>query len=215
MGNEKVFDYRGLTCPEPIVRLHGAFKNEKPAKLAVLVDNEPARENVTRALAHHGYAVQSSPEAEEILADGAKTWRILGDFSAEAFQSDNKEALKPSSQKTSQTTYKTLILLTSDKIGQGDDVLGKALMENFLLTLPEIGEDLWRIVLLNGAVKLAATEGKALDSLKNLQTFGVDILVCGACLLAYGLVEQKAVGETTNMLDVVTGLAVADKVISP
>jgi hypothetical protein len=39
-------------------------------------------------------------------------------------------------------------------------------------------------------------------------------LVCGTCLNYYGLLEQKKVGETTNMLDIVTSLQVADKVIS-
>jgi hypothetical protein len=40
------------------------------------------------------------------------------------------------------------------------------------------------------------------------------VLVCGTCLDHFGLLSQKAVGETTNMLDVVTSLQLATKVIN-
>jgi len=42
----------------------------------------------------------------------------------------------------------------------------------------------------------------------------VSILVCGTCLDFYGLLDQKKVGETTNMLDIVTSLQVAGKVVT-
>jgi hypothetical protein len=41
------------------------------------------------------------------------------------------------------------------------------------------------------------------------------VLVCGTCLTHYGLLEAKAVGETSNMLDIVTSLDLADKIIRP
>jgi len=43
---------------------------------------------------------------------------------------------------------------------------------------------------------------------------GVQILVCGACLTHYDLLHKKQVGETTNMLDIVTGMQLADSVIT-
>ena len=88
-------------------------------------------------------------------------------------------------------------------------------MGNFLATLSDLGDSLWRIILLNGGVKLAVKPGKALDSLKALEASGVSVLVCGTCLSFYGLLESKAVGETTNMLDVVSSLGLADKVVRP
>ena len=88
-------------------------------------------------------------------------------------------------------------------------------MENFLATLPELGARLWRLVFVNGGVKLTARSGPALESLKKLAQQNVSVLVCGACLGHYGLLEAKAVGETSNMLDIVTSLDLADKVIRP
>ena len=81
--------------------------------------------------------------------------------------------------------------------------------------MPELGPRLWRLVLVNGGVQLAARPGPALESLQKLAASGVSILVCGACLGHYGLLETKAVGETSNMLDIVTSLDLADKVIRP
>ncbi len=41
-----IVDARGLSCPEPVVRTKKAF--EKHNAFDVLVDNETAKENVTR-----------------------------------------------------------------------------------------------------------------------------------------------------------------------
>ena len=52
-----------------------------------------------------------------------------------------------------------------------------------------------------------------LDKLKDLEKSGVSLLVCGTCLDFYNLLEKKGVGQTTNMLDVVSSLQLASKVI--
>ena len=47
-----------------------------------------------------------------------------------------------------------------------------------------------------------------------LEQSGVRLLVCGTCLNHFQLLEAKQVGETTNMLDIVTAMQLADKVIT-
>lgn len=39
-------------------------------------------------------------------------------------------------------------------------------------------------------------------------------MVCGTGLGHFNLLERKQVGETTNMLDIITAMQVADKFIS-
>ena len=136
----------------------------------------------------------------------------LGPFAAQVESPEQAPAAAPAADTENR---KTLVLITTDTLGRGDDELGARLMENFLASLPELGPSLWRIVLLNGGVKLAATEGKCLDTLKQLESSGVSILVCGTCLNFFYLLEAKQVGETTNMMDVVTSLSLAGKVIRP
>ena len=48
-----------------------------------------------------------------------------------------------------------------------------------------------------------------------MEAEGVSVLVCGTCLAHFGLLEAKAVGDTSNMLDIVTSLDLAGKVIRP
>ncbi|MDD4701966.1 MAG: sulfurtransferase-like selenium metabolism protein YedF [Desulfovibrio sp.] len=192
----------GLACPQPVIRCRSAVDNGMEL-LEVLVDNEPALENVQRFLQSRGYAVSA-------VADGPQKWRISA-----ARDAATGVAAASEKQKEHEQDQRTLVLITTETLGRGDDALGTKLMENFLATLPELGSRLWRLVLVNGGVKLTARPGPALDSLQKLAQQNVSILVCGACLGHYGLLEAKAVGETSNMLDIVTSLDLADKVIRP
>lgn len=202
---EFTLDCRGLACPQPVLRCKACLESDHPARLTVTVDNEAARENVGRYLGREGYAVTVSEEEN-------------GLFVLAATSGSDAPAVTPSPAPTSgpapaaEATQKTVVFITADAIGQGDPTLGAKLMINFCATLLEM-EYLWRIILLNGGVKLAIAGSPVLDSLKALQQAGVSILVCGTCLDFFGILQQKMVGETTNMLDVVTSLSLADKVI--
>ena len=196
-------DCRGLACPEPVVRCRNIVNGERPDVLSVLVDNAAACENVSRFLERSGFIVT-------VRQDGDALWNVTGTarVSGAACTCVVEEAVPAAKAKTA-------VLITTEVLGSGDDELGEKLMGNFLATLADLGDSLWRVILLNGGVKLAATPGKALDSLKALESAGVSVLVCGTCLSFYGLLESKQVGETTNMLDVVSSLGLADKVIRP
>ncbi len=197
-------DCRGLACPQPVLETKKALAEKQPNELSVLVDNIAARENVSRFLTKNGYTVTSSEK------DGIFTIAAKGNGQALTNLEDPAYVACPIEGST-----KTLVLITTETLGRGDDTLGTALMGNFLATLSELGSQLWRIVLLNGGVKLAVNEGKALDALKQMAALGVSVYVCGTCLGHYGLLEKKQVGETTNMLDIVTSLSLADKIIRP
>ncbi len=94
------------------------------------------------------------------------------------------------------------------------DELGTKLMKNFLKTLNEMGNDLWRLIFVNNGVKLTINDSDVLSILKDLEKNHANILVCGACLTHFNLLDKKAVGETTNMLDIITSMQLADKVIN-
>lgn len=109
---------------------------------------------------------------------------------------------------------KTLILLGTDSLGKGNAELGRKIVLSFLKTVQEMGGELWRLVLLNGGVKLAVEGSEVLPQLQELARSGVGIQVCGSCLETFGLLEKKGVGDTANMLDMVTAMQLAEKVIS-
>jgi selenium metabolism protein YedF len=109
---------------------------------------------------------------------------------------------------------KTLVLLATDSLGHGDEGLGRKIVVNFIRTIKEMGDDLWRLVLLNGGVKLAVEGSEVLPQLQELAGAGLGILVCGPCLKTFNLFEKRQVGELTSMLDIITSMQMADKVIS-
>jgi selenium metabolism protein YedF len=107
-----------------------------------------------------------------------------------------------------------MVMCATDRMGFGDDELGRKLMINYIRTLKEMGPDLWRLVFVNNGVKLTIDGSEVLADLKDLEDHGLGILVCGTCLDHFHLLERKQVGETTNMLDIVTAMQLADKVIN-
>ena len=117
-------------------------------------------------------------------------------------------------QTQAQAVKKTLLILATDSLGKGDDELGRKIVINFINHMGEMGDDLWRLVLLNAGVKLAVEGSEVLPVLQELEKEGLGILICGPCLKVFNLFEKKQVGEITNMLDIVTSMQMADKVIS-
>jgi selenium metabolism protein YedF len=208
--SETILDCKGLACPQPVLQCKECLEKDNPPRLAVVVDNEAARQNVTRFLAAQGYAVESEAANGDFRLEAVRQGGA-----PEAAQDEACECGVMSPAELAALQHKTLVFLTADTVGHGDDALGRKLMANFLSTLPELGEELWRIILLNSGVRLAAAGSPVLGALRALEQSGVSILVCGTCLDHFGLLEQKEVGETTNMLDVVTSLHLASKVIKP
>lgn len=197
---EKKIDCRGLACPNPVLKTKELLDRGDVQRLTVLVDNLAARENVSRFLGRSGFQVQAE-ESNGIFA--VTGWRSQ-DAACEIFVPEA----------TAEAEQKIMVLVGNNVMGQGDDELGEKLMVNFLGTLKEMGPSLWRLVLLNGGVKLALEGSQVLPTLQELESGGIHILVCGTCLNHFGLLEQKQVGETTNMLDIVTSMQLADRVIS-
>lgn len=193
-----VLDCRGLPCPQPVLKCKQCLDQGASGGLRVLVDNDPARENVTRFLASQGLQVQAA------AVEGGFALDVTGSASP---------APAPAAPQPREAQAQIAVFVTASSIGRGDETLGAKLMVNFLSTLPELGPELWRVVLVNAGVHLAVEGSPCLEKLQALEAAGATVLVCGTCLEHFGLLEQKRVGQTTNMLDVVTSLQLASKVI--
>jgi selenium metabolism protein YedF len=198
----ETLDCRGLACPQPVLRTkHFIESNSQGQEFTVMVDNAASAQNVVRFFESQGFSA-SLKEKET-------------DFEITAVKSEETHTHAAAVGKEPTTSHqKTLVLITKNTMGFGDDVLGAGLILNFLNTLNEMGESLWRLVFLNSGVKLTIEGAETLPAIQQLQAEGVSILVCGTCLNHFNLLEQKRVGETTNMLDILTSLQLADKVIS-
>lgn len=196
----KEIDARGLACPAPVLHTKSALQEENSSAVKVVVDNAAAQQNVQRFLESQGFQTQFERSGDDYFVIGT---------------CDPSHAPKPQpSGKKESDEKKILVMCTTDRIGFGDDDLGLKLMTNFLRTLGELGNELWRLIFVNNGVKLTIKGSEVLEDLKNYEKEGLKILVCGTCLDHFNLLEQKQVGETTNMLDIITAMQLADKVIN-
>lgn len=197
---EKI-DARGLSCPAPVLEAKAAVEARHPRLIEVLVDNAPAMQNVSRFLNSQGYETEVRQEGELFTVTGSGS-------------GESAPAPEPAAPKMGAADSKIMVLVAADRMGRGDDELGGKLMINFIKTLKEMGDELWRLVFVNAGVKLTIDRAATLADLKALEDSGLTILVCGTCLDHFKLLGKKQVGVTTNMLDIVTAMQLADKVIN-
>jgi selenium metabolism protein YedF len=109
---------------------------------------------------------------------------------------------------------KKVIVINSDKMGQGDENLGVRLMGNFLKTLLNAEKRPEMLVLYNSGVKLAAKDSPVLETLQSLENLGVEIISCGTCVNFYGLVDLIQAGRVSNMQEIVGILTEAENIIT-
>jgi len=196
----KEIDARGLACPAPVLQTKAALQEEAWPRIKIVVDNAASQQNVQRFLESQGYRTTLEQSGEDYLVMGTCVSRP-----------GEQPRMSPTLEAGAK---KIMVLCATDRMGFGDDELGLKLMISFLRTIKEMGSDLWRLVFVNNGVKLTIDGSEVLADLKDYEKAGLKILVCGTCLTHFDLLERKQVGETTNMLDIVTAMQLADKVIS-
>lgn len=62
---EKI-DVRGMSCPQPVLMTKNAIE-EHPEGIDILVDNNTAKNNITRFLKNLGYKLEFKNEEEDTL----------------------------------------------------------------------------------------------------------------------------------------------------
>lgn len=192
-------DLSKLECPLPVIQTKKHLEeNPDTSIISVIVDNKAASENVSRFLTHQGFSLEVSEKENAYTIIGKK----------------NGTARMPAEGETEKPGKTTLILFSHNVIGTGEPELGSKLMLNFIKTLSEMKDSLWRLVFVNEGVKLTIKGAETLPVLQQLEEDGISILVCGTCLEYFNILDQKMTGETTNMLDIITSLQVSDKVIN-
>ena len=193
----KTIDCRGQACPAPVIATKKALEEFGP-EICVVVDDGAPRENVGRFARNRGYQV-----TEVAAADG---WSLQITGSATAEEAVQRSA--PSS-----TSGDRVLLITSDRLGDGPEELGYLLMKNFIFTLLETPQQPARILFLNSGVLLATEGAETVEALKRLEERGVELFACGICLDYLKKKDQLAVGQVTNMFSTAEHLLAASSVI--
>ena len=187
-------DLKGKTCPLPVIEAKKFIESKTVERVQVLVDNNTSRENVTRFLESRGYKVVVENEDYGFCL----TAQHIGTASAEVAQ-----------------TKKIAVLIAGESMGRGDDQLGAVLMRSFLYTLKELDPLPWKLIFVNGGVKLTSEGSDYLSVLQEIVELGIDVISCGTCLDFFQLKDKLRVGRVTNMYEIVSCLAEATQTLKP
>jgi selenium metabolism protein YedF len=185
-----------MSCPAPVIATKRALEEAGGETVQILVDSGAPRENVTRFAKGRGYDVHESPFEEGFaLTIGGDTLEGTGQQNGAA------------------PARKTAMLITSDRLGEGGDDLGRLLMKNFIITLLDLDRLPERMLFLNSGVLLTTEGSEVLEALESLGKRDVEILSCGVCLDFYHRKDKLKVGSVTNMLTTAESLMDAGSVI--
>lgn len=199
---EKRIDAVGKQCPMPVILAKKALENTPEGSTVIItVDNDIAVQNLGKLAQQKGYGFLSK-ETDENLFEVRMS-------------AGPAESLKEQAVKVPEGVSGAVVVLSSDKMGEGDQLLGKMLMKGFVFALTQLDQKPDTILLFNNGAKLSCEGADTLNDLKTLEAQGSKILTCGTCLNHYGLEEQLAVGEVTNMYVIADTMMQAQKLIKP
>lgn len=238
-------DARGKQCPIPIVMAKKAISEMGTGVVTVAVDNEIAVQNLTKMANQKNYTVTSSKlnnnhyevvmnvltdsektdgktkgapisgEHKNDASDEKRTQNTVGENAAETSGSDSASTGTSDCPACLPADQTTIAVISSNQMGEGDEVLGKILMKGFIYALSQLDELPGAVIFYNSGAFLTCEGSDSIEDLRAMEEQGVTIYTCGTCLNHYGLTEKLAVGSVTNMYVIVETMAQAGKVIRP
>ena len=206
-------DAMGDACPIPVIKTKKALAElNGSGELEVFVDNEIAVQNVSKMAANAGGDV-----ASEQISEGKYrvAIRLAGDGTTGERDTEEKAEEKQAEKTVGKEKKHTIVVVSSNRMGSGNDELGKVLIKGFIFAVTQLEELPEQMLFYNGGAALTCEGADTLEDLKNLESQGVEILTCGTCLDYYGLKEKLQVGSVTNMYAIVEAMNRADKIIRP
>jgi selenium metabolism protein YedF len=208
MNMKQTIDARGKACPIPVVETKKVLATlHEGDTIEVTVDNFIAVQNLSKMAGQKKYPVSS----EKIDEDNYIVKLTMNETSSKETAEVTEETVCiPDSR-----INKTVVVLSSDKMGEGDEKLGYALMKGFVYALTEQDQLPETILLYNNGARLSVEGSDSLADLKLLESQGVEILTCGTCLNHYGLAEKLGVGSVTNMYVIAEKQMQATKIVNP
>lgn len=193
----------GDNCPIPVIKTKKAIAAlTGPETIEVLVDNEIAVQNVTKMASGSGEKVTS-----EKLGDAE--FKVTIEMEGAPVADEAEAVCVPDARDN------TVVVVSSDRMGSGNDELGKVLIKGFIFAVTQLDTLPKTMLFYNGGATLTTEDSDSLEDLKSLEAQGVEIMTCGTCLDYYGLKDKLAVGTVTNMYSIVETMAKAGRIVRP
>mgnify|MGYP002599201675 CR=1 FL=1 len=195
-------DALGKACPLPVIETRKALKEHDA--VTTVVDNKIATENLKKMADQLGYTYA-------LTVDSPTHYTVI--IAKTDAAPETTAAAAPAVPEATSEAY--IVVINSPMMGVGDEKFSRNLLKTFIYTLTEQDVLPQRIIFYNGGVPLVTKTSESLEDLQKLATAGVEIYACGACLNYYGLTDDVAVGEITNMFRIIEMMRTANRIVRP
>lgn len=200
----KILDLTGLKCPMPLIETKKALKQlDQQNSLKIIIDNETSVKNVIHFLNDHNIPVSNNKQGDLFELFVNPTDNLAIESSDPALWCEPEPAGKH-----------FVVFFSKDRIGEGSEELGHALVGAMLNTLKSTDRLPQKMIFMNSGINLVVSESLFLPQLKEFADAGVDLIVCGTCLDYFGKMDELGVGRVSNMHDILESLLNSPKVLN-
>ncbi len=204
----KIVDTRGLTCPAPLIKTRqGLTEAAADEAVQVIIDNKTSLGNVKRYLADNKLTFT-------VMEEGDLVYITVNPGEKTEISTNEEEYCAPEAD-SSPRKRNTVVAVTSDKMGSGDDELGAKLMVTFFRTLVMVEPAPSSVVFYNSGVKLAMDDLPLLDYIKELMAKGTTVYLCTTCISHFNIKDRLPAGSFSDMYQILNLLKDADHIIRP
>jgi selenium metabolism protein YedF len=204
----KIVDTRGLTCPAPLIKTRQGLTEAAPDEaVQVIIDNRTSLGNVKRYLSDNKLTFTVREEGD--LAYVTVTRGLNTEMSTNEEEYCAPEVATPPRRRN------TVVAVTSEKMGSGDDELGTKLIVTFFRTLVMVEPAPASVVFYNSGVKLAMDDSPVFEFIKELVSKGTSVYLCTTCISHFGIKDHLPVGSFSDMYQILNLLNDADHIIRP
>ena len=203
----KIVDTKGQLCPAPIIAAKKALREvSRGETFLILTDNQTSLNNLLRFLKDNNAGCKVDGPDGDWKLTVTKTVELPSGASPEEYCETQVSHFEKGN---------FIVVVSSDKMGEGDPDLGTLLIQNFIKALKDIDKLPDKILFYNSGVKLATYDSPVIDHLRDLEKMGVEIILCGTCVNHYSLASEIRTGSIGNMFTIVEIMSKAGNIIKP
>jgi selenium metabolism protein YedF len=203
----RIVDTKGQLCPAPLIAAKRALKETpRGESFQLLIDNLTSFNNVSRFLKDNNTSFSATE------AGGVWTLTITG-VGGELSQVKAEDYCTDTIAHFHKGNF--IVVISSDKMGEGDPELGQLLMSNFIKALKDLDKLPAKMIFYNKGVTLVTKTSPLIDHLTDLEKMGVELLLCATCVNHYSLSEVVGAGTLSNMYTIAEVMASAGNLVRP
>jgi len=203
----KIVDTKGELCPAPLIAAKRALKEIVVGdSFIILTDNQTSFNNLSRFLNDNNTKLSITEEAGVWTLTVTK---LQGEVSATRAE----EYCAPAIAHFEKGNF--IVVISSDKMGEGDDELGHLLMLNFIKALKDLDRLPQKVLFYNKGVAIVTKSSPVIDHLTDLEKMGVELILCATCVNYYKIEEERGAGILSNMYVIAEAMAAAGNIVRP